>query len=334
VKLIISIFIIALTLVFFIVIVPIVGIAKSQYKPQTTQYTSCNVSPDVLRFKNQIQGEAEAQGIGQYTDVLLSICMVESRGMAEKYPDIFQASESKGLPVNTLDTNDSIIAGVSAFKASLEAANYDLPLAVQCYNFGASYASYVADKGGQNMTNAVNFSREQARLRGWASYGDSNYSNKVLNYLTNINQVYMTGDYARLIENAKKFLGVPYKLTPVPERDNQGNYLNVDCSSFMGIIFKETFNIQLPRTCEMIARSNMIELLPLSQKEVGDMILYTGTYDAGGDFYTHISLVIDDTHVIEASGAYVKITDISNNSYFNAHAVNCARVKNISIAKS
>lgn len=128
----------------------IVGNTQSEAPIEGDGTVSGNVhlSPLVVLLQPIVEREAKAQGIPDMVPVLLGIIQVESGG---KLPDPMQSSESAGLPVGTLvDADASIKQGVKHFKAAVDQANQvgaDVWTAVQAYNFGTAYISYVAGHG-------------------------------------------------------------------------------------------------------------------------------------------------------------------------------------------
>ena len=66
---------------------------------------SLNLSPDVEKYRERILEEARKYGTEAYINLFLAVVMQESGGQGG---DIFQASESLGLPPNTLDVNQSL----------------------------------------------------------------------------------------------------------------------------------------------------------------------------------------------------------------------------------
>ena len=99
-------------------------------------------------LKEKIIETAREFGIEDHTDELLAIVTVESNGQAE---DVFQSSESLGLPPNTLSRDASIRQGVEYYKTLLERARelgVDQDSVFQAYNFGIGYLDYVAEHGG------------------------------------------------------------------------------------------------------------------------------------------------------------------------------------------
>lgn len=117
---------------------------------QTSENT--NLSPEVLQYKTLVEKYAKEAGISDQVPVLLAIMMVESGGRGM---DVFQSSESLGLPVNTLGTEASIKQGVTHYKNCLDAANQlknDQWTAVASYNFGGNYNNYIAKNGNKHTT--------------------------------------------------------------------------------------------------------------------------------------------------------------------------------------
>ncbi|WNF91623.1 lysozyme family protein [Vagococcus fluvialis] len=116
----------------------------------------------VLRWKNDVDRIANKNGVSQYVDILLGIIMVESRG---EDLDIMQSSESAGLGPNGFDDPiDSLEQGIKYFATNAkmaESQGVDIWAAVQGYNFGSGYISYVAENGKTHSTSiAENFSRD------------------------------------------------------------------------------------------------------------------------------------------------------------------------------
>lgn len=115
---------------------------------------------NVLKWQKEVERAAEEHDVSHQVPILLAIMMVESRG---EYPDLFQASESLGLPVNTLNEEESIAQGVfyysQAYKSAKE-VGCDEWTAAQSYNFGLGYVSHVARNGKVHKTDiAESYSR-------------------------------------------------------------------------------------------------------------------------------------------------------------------------------
>ncbi|ODJ55095.1 hypothetical protein BFR38_09660 [Brochothrix thermosphacta] len=82
--------------------------------------TLIGVNAETLAFKEPILKEMQKQELDKkWLNLLLAHVMQESRGGVLS-DDIFQCSESLGLPPNSLGVKESIVQGVSFFKAQLK----------------------------------------------------------------------------------------------------------------------------------------------------------------------------------------------------------------------
>src|SRR5699024_7760427 len=130
-----------------------------------------------------IDAECKKQGLEKYKEIIKAKVMQESGGNYKRYPDVFQASESLGLPVNSIGLEKSIQQGVKYFGQMVKKAGGDIRLALQAYNFGGGFIGYVKKRGSKMTQKLVDqFSNEQARKLGWSRYGDKNYVKNVLRY--------------------------------------------------------------------------------------------------------------------------------------------------------
>ncbi|RYL95620.1 cell wall hydrolase [Sporolactobacillus sp. THM7-4] len=166
-------------------------IISSIYSPKADHVPLLNddrvISPEIEHYRPLFQKYARDYNMEQYTDLLMAMAMQESKG---KTPDIMQASESIGLPKDTINNpKTSIRAGTRYFKKAIEKSEGDVHLAVQSYNFGTGFIDYVNRHGGHfNHTLARAFSRRKARELGWDSYGDPKYVDHVMRYYDNEKQ--------------------------------------------------------------------------------------------------------------------------------------------------
>ncbi|WP_420912514.1 lysozyme family protein [Listeria floridensis] len=106
------------------------------------------VSKEVERYRPLFEKYAKKYGVEKLVNILMALTMQESGG---RVPDVMQSSESLGLPPNTItDPEQSIDAGVRHFKAVYTSAKSDVDLALQAYNFGGGFITWVQNgKGGQ-----------------------------------------------------------------------------------------------------------------------------------------------------------------------------------------
>ena len=150
----------------------------------------------VLQHREMLERVAKEKGLSADLEVLYAIMNVESGG---RLRDVMQSSESMGLPVNTLDTEDSIEQGLSYYKELKEKTrelSLDDKSLWQAYNYGIVFLYYVKEHGGQYQDSlAEDFAMEQSGGKLVA------YKNK-LAIAENGGYRYQYGNmfYARLIE--------------------------------------------------------------------------------------------------------------------------------------
>lgn len=142
-----------------------------------------NLSSYFKTLGPMIEAEAKRQGVGEYAEILKAQVMQESSGNYKKTPDVFQASESLGLPRNSIGLERSLQQGIKYFKQNLKKAKGDVRLALQGYNFGSAFIDYVNKRGGKWTQELVNsYSDMMAKKMGWRRYGDKNYIKNILRY--------------------------------------------------------------------------------------------------------------------------------------------------------
>ena len=126
-------------------------------------YIGVNLSPEVLAHQPMVEKYARQNGISDYVYVLLAIIQVESEGKLE---DVMQSSESAGLPMNTLGTEDSIKQGCKYFAeliAKADRLGCDMDAVIQAYNYGSGFLDFVARNGKRyTFELAQEFSRQHS----------------------------------------------------------------------------------------------------------------------------------------------------------------------------
>lgn len=162
------------------------GALEMQEEEQHLAFSSAGLSADVLKWKETVEKELSVYNLTAYTDLILVLIQLESDGIL---PDVMQASESIGLPPNSItDPLYSIKVGVAHFKRGIDdmnAHNVDIQTLIQAYNFGNAFIPYVAENGAiWKQAHSDQFARLQAQRLGWSSYGDTNYVSKAMAYLT------------------------------------------------------------------------------------------------------------------------------------------------------
>lgn len=127
-------------------------------------FSGLNLSAEVLKHQPTVEKYAKEYGISDYVNYLLAIMQVESGGTGTT--DVMQASESLGLPLNSLSTEDSIKQGCKYFSEllkSAEAKGCDINTVVQSYNYGGSFIDYVSSHGKKyTFELAVSFAKDKS----------------------------------------------------------------------------------------------------------------------------------------------------------------------------
>ena len=190
------------------------------------------VSATVLQHRDKILAELKKYGKEDYIDLFLAVVMQESGG---KGNDIFQCSESLGKKAGTLSLDESIRQGVKVLcghmshekvKVSSPEDIEHIKIALQAYNFGGGYITYINDTnrlgtrptkqdienlGKWTQENALAYQRLRSKVHGAAiprtgsaaktlgpfNYGDAYYTEHVLRY-------YVIGN----AESAEKVKGI------------------------------------------------------------------------------------------------------------------------------
>jgi len=151
------------------------------------------VASDVERYSEKIVMYAHQYGIDEFVSIIKCIMMAESGGRGT---DVMQCSE---CPYNELypkspnaitDVDYSIETGIKYFAECLRQAGCTsasdmsrISLALQGYNFGNGYISWVLENyGGYSQANAQEFSNIMRAKLGWSGYGNPNYVSAVLKY--------------------------------------------------------------------------------------------------------------------------------------------------------
>lgn len=112
------------------------------------------LSDTVLALKDEIENELKKYGKEEYVYLVLALVQQESGGQGE---DIFQCSESLGKAPNSIDRKTSIEHGVKVIcnllnhekiKVSSPQDIDHIKIALQAYNYGGGYITYINDTSG------------------------------------------------------------------------------------------------------------------------------------------------------------------------------------------
>jgi len=314
-----------LLLVGMIILGAVVGVNIANQESQQSNNGSMGVSASVLQWSSHIEEELKKYGLEQHLSLVLAIVMQESGGVASL--DIMQSSESIGLPPNSItDPLYSIEVGVRYFSnviSRAEQAGVDLDTAIQSYNFGLGYINFIASNGGKHTFElAQQFSSIQANKLGWNRYGDVNYVSNVKRYLA-INtgpeggMIDATGSLKTVLDEMLKYQGYPYVF------GGSNPQTSFDCSSLMQWSFK-LIGVNLPRTAQ--EQYNVSKRITASELKAGDLVFFTGTYNAGRPV-THVGIYVGNNMMYDANSGGIGYSNLNDN-YWQSHLYGYGRIVN------
>ncbi|WP_075877056.1 lysozyme family protein [Merdibacter massiliensis] len=197
-------FLFPLLALFSILLVSGGGVSNAQSNDSIDRVSTLNVQ--VENYRMTVKEIAADNGMEEYVDLILAVMQIESGGNGN---DPMQASEGPfnfrypHLPNAILDPIYSIECGIKELKSCLELANVKNPqdleaikIALQGYNFGNGYISWIQKNGGKwSLESSNEFAKLQCELLGWSSYGDPHYAAKVMSYYTYSLIVVAEGDF-------------------------------------------------------------------------------------------------------------------------------------------
>lgn len=198
---------------------------KVSYTQQTTlstDYETANLSAEVIALIPKFKQAMKEIGMPEkFLPVVLAVCMQESGG---RVPDVMQASESLGLPPNTLGTDASIKQGVKYLWDNMKLVGLDLvnkeeayvKTAVQAYNFGSGFISFAKSNGYVYTEQlAKDFSNKMSG--GTGLYGDAQYVPHVWRYIqSGGGSASTTGKFAYPLPNKLNDIsGFDYRYNPI-----------------------------------------------------------------------------------------------------------------------
>ena len=221
-------------------------------------FSGLNLSAEVLKHQSTVEKYAKEYRISDYVNYLLAIMQVESGGTGTT--DVMQASESLGLPLNSLSVEDSIKQGCKYFSEllkSAEAKDCDINTVVQSYNYGGGFIDYVSSHGKKyTFELAVSFAKDKS---GGVKV---TYKNDI-SIKENGGWRYKYGNmfYVKLVS---QYLAVP---------------------SFSDATAQ--------------AQYDATQHIPLSQAKAGDLVFFHSTYNAG-TYVTHVGIYAGNNRMYHA----------------------------------
>lgn len=297
-------FLLMIATILLLIMVIVGGASSSKSKSDANNTLSASVES----YRTYVTKVAKDEGVEEYVYLILCIMQVESNGTGN---DPMQASE---CPYNTKYPNKpnaitdplySIECGVKNIKDTLKRASvmnaddYErIKVALGGYNFGNGFVEWLdANHGGKwTLENAQEFSDMMANKLGWSAYGDPPYADKVMKY-------YMSSSleggasapmgkekYSALIKEGEKYLGFPYVF------GGGSPSTSFDCSGFVCWVYTHANVYNLPRTTAQ-GIYNQCKKISKEEAKPGDLIFFTGTYDAG-EPVSHIGIYVGNGRML------------------------------------
>lgn len=108
-----------------------------------------------------------------------------------------------------------------------------------------------------------------------------------------------------LLEQHQRWAGTPYRIGGTSER-------GIDCSALVRNVFRDTFNLQLPRSTQ----DQVHEGRPIDRQELqaGDLVFFRPP-----GAYNHVGIYVGDGYFLHASTSQGVIISSLNNSYWQRH---------------
>ena len=286
--------------------------------------SSMNLSPNVEKWREAVQKEAKAQGMENYVGLILAIIQIETGGTGT--PDIMQSSESMGLPVNTLGTEESIRQGIKHLKGIIsdlskfkKGYENNVKLIAQSYNFGKAFATYVGKRGGEySLGMAEDYSRTVvAPSLGNHNGATTSYVNatsvrvgKTYRYINGGNFLYgemvseyvgassgadITGEFKVVMDEVLKYEGWSYVW------GGKSPTAGFDCSGLVSWGLQQ-IGVSLPSP----ASNQYAMTKPISPSEAkpGDLIFFRGTY-GGPNHISHVAFYVDSNTMYDSNSSGV-----------------------------
>lgn len=163
--------------------------------------------------------------------------------------------------------------------------------------------------------NLTNFISNIATAQTASFQANTNF--QANDFQANDSQASSTSKASSLIATAKNFIGLPYRFGGTSPTSG------FDCSGFMQYVYKETANIDLPRTSGSMAQVG--EKVSRDALQPGDMVFFSHS----GGRISHVGMYIGEGRFIHSpsTGKSISITAL-NSGYWANKFVTARRVIN------
>lgn len=341
---------IILIITLFLIIVSMLGAVTSPQYDETAHVSiggSKNLSPNVERWRDLVTREANAQGMGDYVDLLLAIIQVESGGTGTA--DIMQSSESAGYdrPNVWATPEQSVRQGVKHLKTIVNISKSygkgyesNVKLLAQAYNFGNYFAHFVGKLGGEyTIEVAEKYSREVVapslgnKIGAKYSYvnevstalgkpylytngGNFMYGDLVGQYLGGGAGANISGEFGAVLKQLERFEGWPYSWGG--KNPQQG----FDCSGLTTWGLAQ-MGINIPSYT--VSQWDMTYPVSPSEARPGDLVFFKGTY-GGPNFVSHVGFYVNENTMYDSNGSGIGYHNFKD-PYWAKHYAGIRRVK-------
>lgn len=292
---------------------------EEKEKNSLGSYGAGQIPQAVMQYKPIIEKELKKYGLEEHINVLLAITTQESGGTASL--DIMQASESLGLPPNTIqDPLYSVSVGVKYFSEVMEQAEkagVDVDTAIQAYNMGNGFIGFVAQNGGTYSSDlAQQFSTQMKDKTGWVVYGDPNYVSNIKRYMGSVegNSVVATGELADFQKMFEAYQGMPYVF------GGASPSTSFDCSGLWFHLFPK-IGVNLPRTAQQ--QYDFSKKIEEDELQAGDFVFFHSTYETS-DYITHLGMYMGEGIMYHA-GDPLQYSNIET-PYWQEHLAGYGRI--------
>ena len=111
----------------------------------------------------------------------------------------------------------------------------------------------------------------------------------------------------RVLAVAKSYIGIPYRHHYIPTWFSQEDGCGIDCSNFSGWIYNYGLGIIFNRAIDNQARGTGApgRVLQAGEKLLPGDLIYMKS--STGPEYTHVAMIVDQSNIIDSTGAQVNI---------------------------